>query len=1325
MKKFLTILAFLFLSLAINATEYYVATPANGGKDTNTGLVGFPFATINYASLHVPAGTNTIHIGAGVFNEGINRVKFAEGVTLVGAGIIPPVTEVISSYVGDSLTLGSFVFSSSVQGTNGNQSVSNIWFDGSSTIAGSAISVERRSNISIFNCKFTNFKYSAIAMIGGADMITEPTIYATGNQIYNDTINNCTGYYGGSSRGAIEIVGQSGIKIYNNYFNQKQRVVGNEALIQGVGTFNKLMDVHDNYVNKLLLTNVNMPTDFHLQATSPAINAGASLPTMTTDIGGNPIKNPPDIGAYGYYAVVPTVSTATVTNISNTTATSGRLFVADGGSNIAMSGVCWNKTGNPTISDSHTNDGSISPFGVPNIISNITGLVQGTLYHVRAYATNATGTGYGSDLTFTTSGSGSILVTGLFINTIPVNSIHTISTYHGTLQLGVTSVIPSNATNQTVTWSVTNGTGSGSITSSGLFTATTNGDAVVYATANDGSGVRDNFIITMSNQIVITYPTVTTAVVTNIAQTTVTTGGNVTADGGATVSIKGVCWSTNVNPTIANSLTNDGTGTGVFTSSLIGLSANTLYHVRAYATNSAGTAYGNDLTFTTLAVVAVLPTVTTTVITNIAQTTATGGGNVTSDGGAPVTAYGVCWDMSGSPALDNVHTTDGTGTGVFTSNITGLNSNTIYYVKAYATNSVGTAYGARVQFTTLIIPVLPTVTTTVITNIAQTTATGGGNVTSDGGATVTLKGVCWSTAINPTTVDSHSTDGTGTGTYTSSIYSLIANTTYHARAYATNSVGTVYGNDISFTTLPIPAVLPTVTTAIITGIGTTTATGGGNVTADGGANVTAKGICYNLTSYPSLISPHTNDGTGTGSFVSSMTGLLANTIYHARAYAINSVGTAYGADVQFTTLSIPVVVLPTVTTTILTAITQTTAISGGNVTADGGGTVTFKGVCWSTTVNPTTANSLTNDGTGTGIYVSSITGLTPSTLYHVRAYATNSVGTAYGNDISFTTLNNSVLATVYTTTVTNIAKTTARSGGSITSDGGASVTARGVCWNTSGNPTTANFLTNDGSGTGIFISNMTGMIKSTNYHLRAYATNSAGTAYGVDVPFRTDDVPTVITAATTNKLQTSVTSGGNVTNDDSLAVTAKGVCWAKIINPIVDSLHTVDGAGLGKYVSQITGLTPNSRYHVRAYATNAAGTGYGVDYLFTTATNPIVIPTLITGVSSTITWTTQFVFGGTGGSTIKLVCTGNITNTGGSPITAKGICWSTSLNSTIANYYAYDNTPNTGIGIFTVNIGALSPHTLYHIRAFAKNAAGIAYGNDIPVTTPDYLIQGN
>jgi len=96
-------------------------------------------------------------------------------------------------------------------------------------------------------------------------------------------------------------------------------------------------------------------------------------------------------------------------------------------------------------------------------------------------------------------------------------------------------------------------------------------------------------------------------------------------------------------------------------------------------------------------------------------------------------------------------------------------------------------------------------------------------------------------------------------------------------------------------------------------------------------------------------------------------------------------------------------VIPSVTTGDVTDITTTTATCGGNVTADGGAAVTARGVCWSTTQNPTTANSKTTNGTGLGTYTSNITGLSPNTTYYVRAYATNANGTAYGEQRTFKT----------------------------------------------------------------------------------------------------------------------------------------------------------------------------------------------------------------------------------------------------------------------------------------------------------------------------------
>lgn len=202
---------------------------------------------------------------------------------------------------------------------------------------------------------------------------------------------------------------------------------------------------------------------------------------------------------------------------------------------------------------------------------------------------------------------------------------------------------------------------------------------------------------------------------------------------------------------------------------------------------------------------------------------------------------------------------------------------------------------------------------------------------------------------------------------------------------------------------PTGPILATVDTTAVTGITTTTATSGGSVVTDGGATVTARGVCWNTTVNPTIADSHTTDGSGTGSFTSSLTGLTPGTTYFVAAYATNSVGTSYGFDATFTTTTTTTVTLPTVTTVAPTNVTGTTATSGGNVSSDGGGTVTARGVCWSVAPNPTVGDAHTTDGSGTGAFTSLITVLSPSTPYHVRAYATNSAGTAYGDDQVFTT----------------------------------------------------------------------------------------------------------------------------------------------------------------------------------------------------------------------------------------------------------------------------------------------------------------------------------
>jgi len=193
-----------------------------------------------------------------------------------------------------------------------------------------------------------------------------------------------------------------------------------------------------------------------------------------------------------------------------------------------------------------------------------------------------------------------------------------------------------------------------------------------------------------------------TAAVTSITLTTATSGGTITSDGGKSIMARGICWSINPSPTITLSTkTVDGAGTGTFVSNLEGLTQ-TIYYVRAYATNSEGTFYGNEVTFDVNDIAVKL---TTTKAHNLTGSSVVTGGNISSDGGTSVTARGVCWSTAADPTITSNKTTDGTGTGVFVSSLSGLNTWTKYYVRAYATNGVGTFYGPQI----IAVPIPPVV----------------------------------------------------------------------------------------------------------------------------------------------------------------------------------------------------------------------------------------------------------------------------------------------------------------------------------------------------------------------------------------------------------------------------------------------------------------------------------------------------------------------------------------------------------------------------------------------------------------------------------------
>lgn len=397
-------------------------------------------------------------------------------------------------------------------------------------------------------------------------------------------------------------------------------------------------------------------------------------------------------------------------------------------------------------------------------------------------------------------------------------------------------------------------------------------------------------------------PTLTTTAVTDVTTTGASTGGNITDDGGAEVTARGVCWGTSANPSVTGtSKTSNGVGTGSFTATITDLTPNTLYYVRAYATNSEGTAYGNEVSFTTDEVVGA--SVTTAAVTTFTQTTATAGGNVTADGGAAISERGVYFGTTNNPSSGGTKVAAAAGgTGAFTCNLTNLTPGTLYYVMAYATNSSGVSYGSAVQFTTS--ATAPTVSTASVTTFTQSTATAGGNVSATGGASISERGVYFGTQNNPQTTGTKAAAATaGDGVFTVNLTGLTANTLYYVAAFATNTAGTSFGDVVSFTTSPVTLAVLTTSTPDFIATSSTSITAGGNISANGGGVITESGIVYGTSADVDYLTDQhvAAAGPATGAFEVTLEDLEEGTTYYLKAYARNGAGTAYGNEVQLLT----------------------------------------------------------------------------------------------------------------------------------------------------------------------------------------------------------------------------------------------------------------------------------------------------------------------------------------------------------------------------------------------------------------------------------------
>ena len=437
------------------------------------------------------------------------------------------------------------------------------------------------------------------------------------------------------------------------------------------------------------------------------------------------------------------------------------------------------------------------------------------------------------------------------------------------------------------------------------------------------------------------------------------------------------------------------------------------------------------------------------------------------DGDWTNTAYGFYWTST-----VNTENTWNAYDINFTSSSVLMNDDVRYYGR-----SVRPVYGPRAA-------VMPVVATSAVTQITENSAVLGGNVTYDGNATVTERGVVYSTSPNPVITNLNNfirPCGSGTGEFTYNATTLQANTTYYVRAYAVNEKGTAYGTQVSFTTkssaVPQYVDLGLSVKWATFNVGASKPEEYGDYFAWG---ETEPKTSYSESNYSYTDNPTTlplsadaaranwggswrmpthaeqyellNQCTWTWTLQNGVYGYkvtstksgytnksiflpaagcrydsslnLAGSLGHYWSSSLNTDNPSYAWYVSFVSSSVsrvdyirsggrsvrpvygePVVSIdiPTVTTIEATQITETTAVTGGYVTSDGGASVTERGVVYSTSRNPTTSSNKVKNGSGTGSFTCNLTGLQENTTYYVRAYAVNSKGTAYGTEVSFTT----------------------------------------------------------------------------------------------------------------------------------------------------------------------------------------------------------------------------------------------------------------------------------------------------------------------------------
>ncbi|MCX6230972.1 MAG: T9SS type A sorting domain-containing protein [Bacteroidetes bacterium] len=678
----------------------------------------------------------------------------------------------------------------------------------------------------------------------------------------------------------------------------------------------------------------------------------------------------------------------------------------------------------------------------------------------------------------------------------------------------------------------------------------------------------------------LAIPQVTTVGVASISTNSAICSGNVTSNGGLTMISRGICYSTSLNPDTSATHTTDVANIGAFSNPLSGLSIGTTYHYRAYARNTMGVAYGADSTFTTAAS-AMLASVTTDSVYLIGTNLASVAAKVINDGGSAITSRGVCWKLTaGATTLDSVKYSTGT-TGAYVCNLINLTPNTTYYTRAFAINSVGTAYGSELSFSTkMIIPSY---------KIGQVRTVNSLGVADSLNVNCKLSGVVHGLNYATSGYSFFIVDSTaGINVYKTSTLSYTPTEGDKLRIIGKtaqvngliellpDSLVLLSSGNALFN--PITVNLPNNDTleSKLVKIDNLTYLSGWPTTA--GSTKTVYTVKNGTDTVVLRIYSNCNlQGTPAPTVSFSIKGIVS------QVCTTSPYTTGYQVLPRNTTDLILNYTTPVIITGSTTNIAQHTATCAGNITSDGGYTITSRGVCYRTTANPTTLDSIRTSTVTTGAYTVNLTNLNLSTTYHYRAYFVSSLGPIYyGADSVFTTTANPVVPAVTTNTPTVIGYTNATLSGTVISDGGDTILSRGFCWKKTTNPTIADSMNTVSGSTGSYTASVTTLTDNTNYYVKAYAINAVGIGYGNEIAFTTKKLPVVYNIAQVRTINATTGVADSINVNCKLLGVVHGINFKQYTVSTGYNFYILDPtAGINVYRNTSLTYTPTEGDSIR------------------------------------------------------------------------------------------------------------------------------------------------